>query len=292
MPPYDERMMREIYAHQYQLRVVAQQLTELSHDWAAMWREGEYSEQWAHLADAVSDWSSTPNRLRAWTDRYPVSGIPNVDGDFEWRNMIQAQLLADPLLAGDRWIAAADQARAVETVDDQVREAADPDSVSVNALIHTAHRQFSTPFRHELLKMRTPSEVAAAETPVASQDSTSDRHSRTRPDGGERMDPDAALGRIRQLVREVQQGNDNDESIDYLDELIDHWDALDDWLSRGGFPPASWDRDRDQTPPEKASAAELISAATPTYDIAPAVQAPSRQPPGQIAHGIGDELDP
>ncbi|MBF6064699.1 hypothetical protein IU500_24690 [Nocardia terpenica] len=106
------------------------------------------------------------------------------------------------------------------------------------------------------------------------------------------MDPDAALRRIRQLVREVQQGNDNDESIDYLDELIDHWGALDDWLSSGGFPPAPWHRDRDQTPPEKTSAAELISAATPAYAIAPAARAPSHQPPSQAAHGMGDELDP
>jgi hypothetical protein len=140
-----ERLMRETYARVHQLRVAAQQLTDQAEQLGAPWRNGPHQDQWAHLAEAVYEWSIIPNRLHRLIDRMPTDGMPGVYNDVERRNIYQAQLLADPRLAADRAIAAVDQQRAVDAIDAQVQHAVHPDGLSINALISAAHRTFSNP---------------------------------------------------------------------------------------------------------------------------------------------------
>ena len=47
------------------------------------------------------------------------------------------------------------------------------------------------------------------------------------------MDPNAALAKVRELI------GDGD-SADVL--LVDAFEALDEWLSKGGFLPSDWER--------------------------------------------------
>lgn len=49
------------------------------------------------------------------------------------------------------------------------------------------------------------------------------------------MDPNALLTRLRAEVTSHREHGDGDASA-----LVDAFEALDEWLSRGGFPPASW----------------------------------------------------
>ena len=49
------------------------------------------------------------------------------------------------------------------------------------------------------------------------------------------MDPDTCLSKIRQLAGVVQIDDDP-----YLAELVEHIEALDEWLSTGGFLPKHW----------------------------------------------------
>ena len=49
------------------------------------------------------------------------------------------------------------------------------------------------------------------------------------------MDPNACLKAIRELIAEVSTGSEID--AERLAELVD---ALDTWISRGGFLPAAW----------------------------------------------------
>ncbi len=50
------------------------------------------------------------------------------------------------------------------------------------------------------------------------------------------MDPDECLDRIRQIVN---LADDGDISV-YIDELVDAFQGLDEWLSMGGFLPNDW----------------------------------------------------
>ena len=49
------------------------------------------------------------------------------------------------------------------------------------------------------------------------------------------MDPDETLRRLRELVKETTEEPDND----LANEFADAFQALDEWLSKGGFSP--WD---------------------------------------------------
>lgn len=53
------------------------------------------------------------------------------------------------------------------------------------------------------------------------------------------MDPSATLTEIRRLVAEGMDGSDA-ELFDRMSELLDSFDGLDGWLSRGGFLPEAW----------------------------------------------------
>lgn len=78
-------------------------------------------------------------------------------------------------------------------------------------------------------------------------------------EGGILMDPDETLRLIRDAVRDAKYREDaacaNDPSHharrartfdheDPLIELVKHFDALDEWLSKGGFLPADWSKNR------------------------------------------------
>lgn len=62
------------------------------------------------------------------------------------------------------------------------------------------------------------------------------------------MDPDVALRLIRNLVADIQAERDPDEGdFDLAEsgkELASAVSGLDEWLSRGGFPPRAWSTNR------------------------------------------------
>jgi hypothetical protein len=61
------------------------------------------------------------------------------------------------------------------------------------------------------------------------------------------MDPDEALDRIRALAEQVIANPDAahfDGAADLAEQVI----ALDEWLSRGGFPPGAWVAEPDAAP--------------------------------------------
>lgn len=55
------------------------------------------------------------------------------------------------------------------------------------------------------------------------------------------MDPNETLRIIRELIQEQK---DNE----YIWELAEHVNALDGWLSRGGWLPEAWASDSEDTP--------------------------------------------
>jgi hypothetical protein len=58
------------------------------------------------------------------------------------------------------------------------------------------------------------------------------------------MDPTATLARIRDLLKQIQDPNEGPATRAMLaDELAELVDALDQWLSSGGFPPQDWTPD-------------------------------------------------
>ena len=59
------------------------------------------------------------------------------------------------------------------------------------------------------------------------------------------MDPNAALASLREALadaREAAEGDSNDAEIEAWQEVGERIDALDQWLSNGGFLPSAWAR--------------------------------------------------
>ena len=56
------------------------------------------------------------------------------------------------------------------------------------------------------------------------------------------MDPDANLKEQREIVKDLIDGNDydTDEWLAMANRLADLVEALDGWLSNGGFLPLAW----------------------------------------------------
>ncbi len=54
------------------------------------------------------------------------------------------------------------------------------------------------------------------------------------------MDPNAALVKIRDNVKTYQETDDAETANDAADRVVEAVAYLDQWLSRGGFLPASW----------------------------------------------------
>jgi hypothetical protein len=57
------------------------------------------------------------------------------------------------------------------------------------------------------------------------------------------MDPNETLRQLRDLMVKLETGWDH-FSEDDVDELVEKWKALDEWLSSGGFHPREWKRTR------------------------------------------------
>lgn len=53
------------------------------------------------------------------------------------------------------------------------------------------------------------------------------------------MDPNANLAEQRRIVARVTRGKASDGDLDRLAELVE---ALDGWLSKGGFLPTAWEQ--------------------------------------------------
>ncbi len=53
------------------------------------------------------------------------------------------------------------------------------------------------------------------------------------------MDPDEALRRIREIVKRVNENDNFESDVPELGNLVQ---ALDEWLTKGGFLPALWHR--------------------------------------------------
>jgi hypothetical protein len=52
------------------------------------------------------------------------------------------------------------------------------------------------------------------------------------------MDPNATLAGLRELVERVQNGTGRVDA----DEFAEKFEALDGWITKGGFLPADWSR--------------------------------------------------
>lgn len=53
------------------------------------------------------------------------------------------------------------------------------------------------------------------------------------------MDPNMTLHELRELCGEALAESGN-KRADLVDEIAERFDALDQWLSRGGFVPSAW----------------------------------------------------
>jgi len=84
------------------------------------------------------------------------------------------------------------------------------------------------------------------------------------------MDPNAALASLRRLSTRVAEKSDDP----YAADLAEKFSGLDQWLSRGGFPPAAWVAPKARKNPSRPAARP---AARPTVRAA-ARKAPSARP--------------
>jgi hypothetical protein len=56
------------------------------------------------------------------------------------------------------------------------------------------------------------------------------------------MDPNAALAALRAAIADAVASPDHDTYAWHAAAIIEHFQALDEWLTGGGFLPASWER--------------------------------------------------
>ena len=62
------------------------------------------------------------------------------------------------------------------------------------------------------------------------------------------MDPDKTLEQIREEIRKLRRWmrhpsyDDPDNRLSEAEELVDLVEALDGWLTKGGFPPKDWNK--------------------------------------------------
>lgn len=54
------------------------------------------------------------------------------------------------------------------------------------------------------------------------------------------MDPNECLAELRDYIQSEKTLSENGDAWEYVDEIIDRFEALDDWLSKGGFLPSAW----------------------------------------------------
>jgi len=61
------------------------------------------------------------------------------------------------------------------------------------------------------------------------------------------MDPNLILAELRDLIDQWKQSEDGypcEEHETAAEIIVEHVEALDEWLSRGGFPPDQWSADQ------------------------------------------------
>jgi hypothetical protein len=56
------------------------------------------------------------------------------------------------------------------------------------------------------------------------------------------MDPDETLHQLRLAITEYRQAADPGQKLHAADGVIDYAEALDHWLTDGGFRPAAWNQ--------------------------------------------------
>jgi hypothetical protein len=54
------------------------------------------------------------------------------------------------------------------------------------------------------------------------------------------MDPDETLRQLRCAITEYRFATGPAQAVPAADRVVDHADALDRWLTGGGFAPAAW----------------------------------------------------
>jgi hypothetical protein len=59
------------------------------------------------------------------------------------------------------------------------------------------------------------------------------------------MDPNAALQLCRRVTRLVLNEPDHNDTTQLAMELAEGFDALDQWISKGGFLPEGWEKKAD-----------------------------------------------
>jgi len=64
------------------------------------------------------------------------------------------------------------------------------------------------------------------------------------------MDPNRALEDAREAVRHWLHVKGGDQDLEMFDQLVSSFEALDRWISRGGFLPRDWSKNvlHDVTP--------------------------------------------
>lgn len=94
------------------------------------------------------------------------------------------------------------------------------------------------------------------------------------------MDPNEALRKIREFGRIVRDEDASDaQRYDAATDLAEHVQALDEWLSRGGFPPEAW------VEPMKRAAATAAAMAHPLITMREWAQ-------DQAIHAAAEPLGP
>ena len=59
------------------------------------------------------------------------------------------------------------------------------------------------------------------------------------------MDPDEALKQLRHLVQTYRDG-DMADPLAHHEEMVEYFEALDEWLSRDGYLPHDWKAEEDK----------------------------------------------
>lgn len=54
------------------------------------------------------------------------------------------------------------------------------------------------------------------------------------------MDPNTTLAELREYVRKVLYAPEELDNDDIGDEICERFEALDNWIARGGFLPDAW----------------------------------------------------
>ena len=54
------------------------------------------------------------------------------------------------------------------------------------------------------------------------------------------MDPNTALTMIRTQVERFVASDSDSEAISAADDMVEAFAALDQWMTKGGFPPEEW----------------------------------------------------